>query len=321
MKIFCFFLANSVIPARSVIPAKAGSQIKLMKKFGFLLALFYSGLSYAGQNEILISQTDSTFDPFIDYGDFQDEVSEENTINFFQQGRSFSLALNGGYEAISFNIRNIYGDAGFFGGQISFFVNFHFAFQLSAVFPVSHYNSLYNVNFQLFHAGLDFKYYWNRQYVNEGKDLINPYLIFGPFWLNTNSSDALKKQPTIISTSPSPTSNTNSNTPNATIPVIQTLSREDRATLASDSGLGIKIGVGVELALIQQSFMGLEISYLYAMLQNENEDLSGLILPPLPQSRSKTFIENLQYPNRPSVKGFRFHGDIVNIGGFFGLNF
>ena len=289
--------------------------------------MFYSGLCLASENPILLTQTDSAFDPFIDYGDFQDEVSEENTINFFQQGRSFSLGLSGGYEAMTFNIRQIYGDSAFFGAQLSFFMNFHFAFQLSAVFPVDHYNSLYNANFQLFHAGLDFKYYWNRQYVNENKDLINPYMILGGFWLNTDSSAAVRNQP-IVTPAPATTGNNNQNGNNSqtppVVPVVRApanIAREDRSALATQQGLGVKVGLGVELAFIQQSFMGVEVSYLYTMLQHENEDLSGLSLPPLPQSRPKNFIEDLQYPNRPQVTGYRFYGDMVNIGLFFGLNF
>ena len=284
-----------------------------MKSFCLFIVFFYILPAQAGSpfNSHLIAQSDSAFDPFIDYGDFQDEVTEENTINFFQQGRSFSLALSGGYEAMSFNLRQIYGDAPFFGAHIGFFVDFHFAFQLSGVFPVSHYNSLYSSNFKISHLGLDFKYYWNRQYMDESEDIINPYIVFGPFWLNIDSSSVLDSS---AKNNP-PSSNTiplNSN------PLVQ----DEREALGSFNSAGVKVGIGLELALIQQSFIGFELSYLYTALQNENEDLSKLDLPPLnPAVGPKTFVQNLQFPDRPQVEGYRFYGDLVNFGVFFGLNF
>ncbi|MCY4321173.1 MAG: hypothetical protein OXC37_02030 [Bdellovibrionaceae bacterium] len=254
----------------------------------------------------LIARNTSTFDPFIDYGEFEDNITEEESINFFQYGRSFSVSLAGGYEAITFNIRQIYGDTFFAGANVTFFLDLHFAIQLSGVFPSGHYNSLFNTSFPFSHYGLDLKYYWNRQYLNKDKDFFSPYVIFGPFHLNIKSS---------LPTGP----NTNlQNPPQAT----NNLSSIERQAIASYNATGVKIGFGFEFALIQQSFIGFELSYLYTVLQSENEDLSGQNFPPLVQTaNNQTLLQRLQFPNRPEVRGYRFYGDLMNIGIVFGVNF
>ncbi|MDE0092590.1 MAG: hypothetical protein OXN83_04830, partial [Oligoflexia bacterium] len=101
-----------------------------------------------------------------------------------------------------------------------------------------------------------------------------------------------------------------------------TLSQLERQSIASYNSAGIKLGIGFELALIKQSFFGFEFSYLYTVLQHEGKDLSHLQLPPLAQSNgSQNLLQRLQFPNRPEVQGWRFQGDLTNIGVFFGLNF
>lgn len=275
------------------------------------------------KNTILFANNTSTFDPFIDYGEFQDEVTEEESINFFHYGRSLALALTGGYEALTFNIRQIYGDAAFVGVNASFFLDLRFAIQLSGVFPTGHYNSLFNSSFPFAHYGLDLKYYWNRQYLNKDKDFFSPYVLFGPFQLNIRFPLPPSPQ-ALISQTPAQNPQ-NPDQPPITQPSPQQnqgLSAEERRAIASYNAAGVKIGFGFELALIQNSFFGFEVSYLYTVLQNESEDLSILNLPPLPQNNnSQNLLERLQFPNRPEVQGYRFYGDLLNIGFLFGINF
>ena len=262
-----------------------------------------------GHSSILVAKNTSAFDPFIDYGEFQDEVTEEESINFFQYGRSLSLAFMGGYEAITFNIRQIYGDSGFLGINATFFLDLRFAIQLSGVFPTGHYNSLYNTSFPFAHYGLDLKYYWNRQYLSKDRDFFSPYVIFGPFQLNIKSS--LPRPPMTVPQQTGQAGQTGQN-----------LSALERQAIASYNAAGIKAGIGFELALIQQSFIGFEFTYLYTVLQHENTDLSQLELPPLAQgNNNQNIFQRLQFPNRPETRGYRFYGDLVNIGFLFGVNF
>ena len=108
-----------------------------------------------GRKLPFLAKNTSAFDPFIDYGEFQDNVTEEESINFFQHGRSLSVAFMGGYEAITLNMRQIYGDAAFVGANVSFFLDLRFAFQLNGVFPTRHYNSLFHSAYAFSHYGLD----------------------------------------------------------------------------------------------------------------------------------------------------------------------
>ena len=145
----------------------------------------FSAKALKVRSPIFLSQNESAFDPFIDYGEFQDNVTEQENISFFQNGRSLNVSLFGTYEALSFNISQIYGDSPFiFGVALSFFFDLHFSFQIQGFFPYQHYNSLLNANAQFSHFGIDLKYYLNKQYSGKNKDFFNPYFSFGPFWLN-----------------------------------------------------------------------------------------------------------------------------------------
>ena len=276
----------------------------------------------------ILAQGESTFDPFIDYGEFQDNVAEEESINFFQNGRSLTLSLFGGYEGLTLNMRQIYGDAPFLGASISFFMDLRFAFQMSGAFPTGHYNSLLNTTVQFSHLGIDLKYYFNRQYLSKDADFFNPYIIFGPFWLNIKHQ--IPRVPTIAPVEQNPGQIPGQNFLQEPVipaqnpgqdPINPNPGSEERAALSSFNAAGLKIGVGIEFLLIQRSFMGVEISYLYTDLEFENRDLSQQTFPPLSRNPNQTFIEKLQYPNRPQLKGYRFFGDLVNAVVLFGVNF
>ena len=258
---------------------------------------------------ILLSQdnTNKTFDPFIDYGDFQDNITEEESLSFFQYGRSISILLTGGYEGITFNMRQIYGDSLLFVGlNISFFIDFHIAFQLSGTFPTGHYNSLFNTTWSFFHYGLDIKYYWHKQYLNEEQKFLNPYLIAGPFIFNVKSSLRNKRD--------------------GEIPILTTQqlseAEQDLATQL-EWDIGLKTGVGLEVNLLDPLFISFEVIHLYTNFPfHENKDLTMGNYPPLPESRgNQDIFYQLQYPNRPEVNGYKFYGDLFQIMAQIGINF
>ena len=205
-------------------------------------------------------------------------------------------------------MRQIYGDTAFVGVNATFFLDLRFAIQLSGVFPAGHYNSLFNTAFPFAHYGLDLKYYWNRQYLNKDKDFFSPYVVFGPFQLNIKSSITPPQTP--------PNQQSPQTSPNTLAPL-------EQKAIASYHAAGVKIGFGFEFALIQQSFIGFEFSYLYTVLQFENEDLSDnrKFFPPARTNSNQTLLQRLQFPNRPEVQGYRFYGDLMNIGFVFGVNF
>ena len=299
-------------------------KVLLLSLLG-IISLSFSKKAFSIEYNQLLAQNNATFDPFIDYGDFQDNVTEEENIIFFQSGRSLNVSLLGGYEAVTFNIGQIYGDAPFVAGMaVSFFFDLQFAFQISGFFPYGHYNSLLNNTAQFMHFGIDLKYYLNKQYSNQGKDFFNPYISFGPFWLSIKHplSSAPPSQSLPIINSPSPTP---APTPGGDQPVPNQSptpnSNLERQAVRPLNGFGAKFAVGFEIPLIKQTFIGAEISYLYANLEFEASDLSGLNLPPLRRSPNQNIFLRRQFPNRPQVSGYRFYGDLANLIILFGVNF
>lgn len=273
------------------------------------------------KSRFLLAQDNSnkTFDPFIDYGEFQDNVAEEESLSFFQHGRSLSVILMAGYEGVTFNMRQIYGDSLFFVGlNISFFIDFHIAFQLSGMLPTGHYNSLFNSNWPFFHYGLDMKYYWHKQYVNEEQKMFNPYLIAGPFVFNMIGRTPLESQNNQIPIVTNPTEPAG-----AVSPAGLDLTREERDAVPIITNIGLKTGLGLELNVLDPIFISFEAVHLYVHFKGfENTDLSMYETPPLPQPQANPDILYwLQYPNRPEVRGYKFYGDLFQITVQAGINF
>ena len=288
---------------------------------GIFLPVFAEKNLFKIQNSQFLAQNDSTFDPFIDYGEFQDDVTEQENINFFQNGRSLNLSILGGYEAVTWNIGQIYGDSPLvFGMAISFFFDLHFAFQINGFFPYGHYNSLFNNTAQFSHYGIDLKYYLNKQYIGKNADFFNPYFSFGPFWINLKNQLPQSSTPQKIGiiTTPNPKTDPPQN-PETPTPKPGNLEKE---AVGSFSAFGAKIGLGFEMPLIKQTFIGAEISYLYTNLEFENEDLSNWRnLPPINYNPNQNLITRRQFPNRPQTASFRFFGDLMNLIILFGVNF
>lgn len=270
-------------------------------------------------NSLLLAN--NNYNPFIDYNEFQDNVAEQETINFFQKGRSISLAIFGGYEAITFNMRQIYGDSpAFFGGSIALFIDLKFAIQVSGGFPRPHYNSLLGTSPNFAHMGLDFKYYLNKQKLVKGiSEILSPYAIVGPLWFsvkghNPNQASQSATPAQVQSTGDVPTAFTPTNSSAITI--------EEEGTLEAFSSFGFKIGVGVEMAFINKTHIGLEASYLLVNVDVfENADLSRAGFSNANTTVGRNFFEQQIYPVAPTVSGYKFIGDIITATIIIGLNF
>lgn len=289
----------------------------------------FSVMGEAKETFLLADNDSMVFNPFIDYSELQDKVTEQESINFFEHGRSLTVIAYGGYEAITFNMSHIYGDApAVFGAALSFFFDLNFAMQISATFPRSHYNSLLLSHPSFSNYGLDFKYYFKKQYLVKGIAKLNPYIIFGPFWLNitgyNNNQPALPTTPSL----PPPGQTPTEEVPSVPLGPGPGGSEGDPTTIEESqvfdfSAFGAKIGLGIEIPLIKQTYLGLEISYLYSNLYLENEDLSGF------ESTSSTtaprtaqnFLSWRIYPHTPYVKGWRAYGDMVTAFFLLGVNF
>jgi hypothetical protein len=139
---------------------------------------------YAG---VLLAQNegDDTYDPFADYSEFDEASDEEADINFFRNGRFFTLGFTAGYRSFTGNKKNAYGSAPAFGVYLSYFFDLRFALQFS--FMTSDHDLtikapsrtvLGNVSFTS--TSFNLKYYMNTQNVTRGLADLNPYL-FGGF--------------------------------------------------------------------------------------------------------------------------------------------
>ena len=286
----------------------------MKKRFFLLIFIFSLPLQALSQEEDI---GNSAFDPFIDYGEFQENTAETEAIEFFQNSRSIALYVYGGYEMVTFNIRRLYGDSpALLGFGASFFMAFHFAIQISGVFPTDHYNSLLNTKSSFSHFGLDLKWYVYKQFVAKERNFFNPYFIVGPFWFRDSSpipegvevEDSSK--PPIISGATETTEPDQAN-----------LDKE-RETVSAYSAPGFKIGLGFEAPLFKQSFIGAEVVYLYTNLNFENQ--GGLETKNFPEAQTKKYryvYEALIYPNRPELKGAVFSGDLIDFKIFLGIDF
>ena len=286
--------------------------------------------AYGATTGLLADGNSTVFNPFIDYSELKDRVSEEESINFFEHGRSLTVIAYGGYEAITFNISNIYGDSPtVFGAALSFFFDLNFAMQVGISFPRGHYNSLLQSQTTFSNYNLDFKYYFKRQYLVKSVAKLSPYIIFGPFWLNlygyrnlpphqgAGAPTATADKPAVSLAPPAGATPTAPSTdPN------QPPTELEDTQVFDFSAVGAKIGLGVEIPLIKQTYIGLEVAYLFSNLYLENTDLS--LFESLTNSTNatyKNFIARRIYPDIPYVKNWRAYGDMAVAVFLLGVNF
>jgi hypothetical protein len=109
---------------------------------------------------------DSTFDPFSDYSEFEEGSDEEADINFFHNGRFFSIGILGGYESFTDSLSGLYSPGFQFGGFIEYFFDLKLAMELAYI-TANHT------------VTLDPGTAAPIQNVTRGLAALNPYLIFG----------------------------------------------------------------------------------------------------------------------------------------------
>lgn len=300
--------------------AAEGGGFKTLQGLDFLSGRAEGGgRASARVQPFLLAQNDDldTFNPFIDFGEFQENVAEQESIDFFQRGRALTISAIGGYEAITFNMRQIFGDSPFvFGISAGFFFDLNLALQISGFFPHQHYFSLRSSSVSFSHYGMDLKYYFNKQRLVKGASFLSPYIIFGPFYFRSSGGLDNIQRPEFAGVIPGPTDTTQPVSAPA-----PDLTQEERRQAETFSAFGVKAGLGLEVPLIKKSYIGIEIAYLYVDLQFEGEDLSSIDIKKVSHSTSRSFISRLQYPEAPALSGRRFYGDIVTGMVFLGLNF
>ena len=269
-----------------------------------------------------------TFDPFVDYNEFQDVEMEREGIKFLKTGRLLTLSVFGGYEGMTFSMRRLYGDALLTAGAaISFFFDLQLAMQLGLIFPRKRYLSILQTYPSFSSYYLDFKYYFSKQNLIKGLAFLNPYLIFGPFLLKVRGFaeglPAAGPAPPKVVTAPAAGG---AGEPPKPPPAGGKFTKGELDNVKEHSKAGFKAGLGIETPLFKKAFIGLEISYSYVPLPFHGQDLSflqkGGFLARPKSGQQRSWLARLVEPAPPlSLQGKRFNGNMINGILILGINF
>jgi hypothetical protein len=143
--------------------------------------------------------SDSNFDPFSDYAEFEEGSEEEADVNFFHNGRFFTLGLMVGHQSFTDTLGILYKPTFTYGVFISYFFDLRFAIQ-AGYLTADHSLSILDGRTQQEYKGkvalsrfeFDFKYYLNTQNVTRGLAALNPYLLVGVAnWSRTYTFDGV----------------------------------------------------------------------------------------------------------------------------------
>lgn len=215
----------------------------------FLIALTLSvplsSMAESDHKSYLLSQVDvdEAYDPFTDYSEFEEESDEEADINFFRNGRFFTIGLAGGMRGFTGNFADTYSSAPTFGIFLTYFFDLRLAMSLgfqtgdhAVKFSVNNQSKTYDGNVSLTAMNFDLKYYMNTQNVTRGLADLNPYILggFGQFYRTY------------------------------TIAGLDGFSR--------DSTMGFDVGAGLEIPLMRKkAYLGIQGTYHYVNFSDENK--------------------------------------------------
>ena len=138
------------------------------------------------KDSILIAQAevDESYDPFADYSEFDQSADEEEDVNFFRNGRLFTLGFLAGYRGFTEKLAQIYTGGPTFGLYLSYFFDLRFALQMGFLtgdhpLRVVGPSEVISGNVSITDIAFNLKYYFNTQNVTRGLADLNPYLIGG----------------------------------------------------------------------------------------------------------------------------------------------
>lgn len=188
-------------------------------------------------------EADESYDPFADYSEFEESAEEEADINFFRNGRFFTLGFIGGYRGFTETMGEIQKPAMAFGMFLSYFFDLRFALQLGFLTgdhelsfkPPSGVPVRGNVS--ITDISLNLKYYLNTQNVTRGLAKMNPYLIGG------------------------------------FSQVYRTTSVVGESAFGKEGAMGFNLGTGIEIPLMRNMYFGGQAAFQLVSFQNENSEI------------------------------------------------
>ncbi len=158
-----------------------------------LLLCLFATKSYAGyllssppDKHYLMAEgdVDDAYDPFSDYSEFDEASDEEADINFFRNGRFFTVGFSLGMRGFTDELNRLYSSAPTYGIFISYFFDLRLAFELGFQtgdhnFEVKSATERMAGNVSLTFIHVNMKYYMNTQNVTRGLADLNPYVLGG----------------------------------------------------------------------------------------------------------------------------------------------
>lgn len=228
----------------------------LLRRSGLVTLAFICGffghLSSARaqtQGSYLLAQTDpdEAFDPFSDYSEFDEASDEEADINFFRNGRFFTLGVVAGMRNFTGNLGSAYSQGASYGLSLTYFFDLRSALALNFVtgdhgvdFTVNNGSKNYTGNVSMSSLSFDYKHYFNTQNITRGLADLNPYALlgFGQFY--------------------------------------RSYSLDNFEGTARDATMGVNIGAGLEIPLMRRkAFLGIQGAYHLVNFADENGQYVG----------------------------------------------
>lgn len=191
----------------------------------------------------LLAQSDDAYDPFVDYSEFDDASEEEADINFFRNGRFFTLGFNVGYRLFTDQMGEVFQSGPAFGVFLSYFFDLRFALQLSfqsGDHPISFNAANQSVrgNASMTAVALSLKYYFNTQNITRGLAQLNPYMI-GGFSQITRTGRV-----------------------------------SNESAFSKEGAMGVDFGAGVEIPLMRNKmYFGLQGGYTFVTFPDESSEI------------------------------------------------
>lgn len=194
---------------------------------------------------VLLAESDGeAYDPFVDYSEFEEASEEEADINFFRNGRFFTLGFVLGYQSFTDSLGELYQPAPNFGLFLSYFFDLRFAMQLTFTTGdhdldfTSKAGNHVSGTASISTFGINLKYYFNTQNVTKGLAQINPYITGGL----------------------------------ANVSRTATVANED--AFSKESAKGFELGLGIELPLLRNKmYFGVQGTYKLVNFADENKEI------------------------------------------------
>lgn len=186
---------------------------------------------------------DDSYDPFSDYSEFDEASDEEADINFFRNGRFFSIGFALGMRSFTGELNRLYASAPTYGLYLSYFFDLRLAMELGFQtgdhdFQISTPTETLGGNVSLTFVHVNLKYYMNTQNVTRGLADLNPYLLGG------------------------------------FSQVYRTYTITDGDVASREATVGVNGGLGIEIPILRRkAFFGAQATYRYVNFKDENTSM------------------------------------------------